>query len=91
MSLRVMSGGRGAESCRRERLVSKKDREKVKKAKEKKAKALRAKVLAKAKAKNAPPEDRKQTFGTDSFGPGGFSRSSLGGGSPRMPRRSKKG
>ena len=71
--------------------MSKKEREKLKKAREKKAKALKAKALAKAKDKNAAPEDRKQTFGTDSFGPGGFSRSSFGGGSPRMPRRSKKG
>ncbi len=70
--------------------MSKKDREKLKKAKEKKAKALKAKALAKAKAKNAPPEDRKQTFGTNSFGPGGFNRSSSAG-SPLMPRRSKKG
>lgn len=74
----------------REHIVSKKDREKQRKAKEKKAKALRAKVLAKAKAKNAPPEDRKQTFSTDTFGSGGFNRSSSAG-SPLMPRRSKKG
>lgn len=71
--------------------MSKKDQEKQRKAKEKKAKALKAKVLAKAKEKNAPPQERKQTFDANAFGPGSFSRSSLGGGSPRMPRRSKKG
>ena len=70
--------------------MSKKDRVKMKKAKEKKAKAVKAKALAKAKAKNAPPEDRKQTFASDTFGSGGFNRSSSAG-SPLMPRRSKKG
>lgn len=71
--------------------MSKRDREKLNKTKARKAKRAVARKAALTEAReNDPEKDQGQDtqnrpFGVDSVG------RSVGGGAPRMPRRSKKG
>ncbi len=73
--------------------MSKRDREKLRKAKarkDKKAKAARAKAKESGDS-TAPTRDLGTAFQSSSFGVDSVGRSGRGGGAPRLPRRSKKG
>ena len=74
--------------------MSKRDREKMRKAKarkDKKVKAARAKVKESGDT-NAPTHDQTAAFESNPFGVDSVGRSTgTGGGAPRLPRRSKKG
>ena len=79
--------------------MAKRDREKLRKAKARKDKKAKAVKAARAEAKesgdsNAPNPDQAAPLTTNPFGVDSVGRStggSGGGGSPRLPRRSKKG
>ncbi len=75
--------------------MAKRDREKLRKAKARKDKKAKAAKAARAEANrsgdsNASIPDQPSTFASNPFGVDSVGRSS-GGGSPRLPRRSKKG
>ncbi len=74
--------------------MSKRDREKLRKAKARKDKKAKAAKAARAEANqsgdsNAPNPDQTADFATNPFGVDSVGRG--GGCSPRLPRRSKKG
>ncbi len=78
--------------------MSKRDREKLRKAKARKDKKAKAAKAARAEAKergdsNAPNPDQAAAFASNPFGVDSVGRSAGGGGggAPRLPRRSKKG
>ena len=75
--------------------MSKRDREKLRKAKARKDKKAKAAKAARAETNqsgdsNAPNPDQATAFGSNPFGVDSVGRGG-GGGSPRLPRRSKKG
>ncbi len=78
----------------RKDVMSKRDREKLRKAKarkDKKAKAARAKAKESGDS-TAPAPDPGTAFEISPFGVDSVGRSAAGGGgAPRLPRRSKKG
>ncbi len=75
--------------------MAKKDREKLRKAKARKAKNVQATKAAQAEAKagdaGAATRDEGQASENRAFGVDSVGRPTGGGGSPLMPRRSKKG
>ncbi len=77
----------------RKDIMSKRDREKLRKVKARKDKKAKAAKAARAEAKgsdDAPTPDQTTAFANNPFGVDSVGRSG-GGGAPRLPRRSKKG